>query len=135
MVGVHDIIQRAKKVPIVDAATSALENVSRPARAAAETVHALGRMANLSIVKAVTRDICPTCNNLDPRNHYESSNFSRGYLEEEGESAKQRQALHDGEIWLNLNDIAAEELVKSVGRDCRYCGVLWQVLDHYFPKW
>ena len=81
------------------------------------------RTSSASSAGKAQRRRCPTCNNLDPRGHVNST--------QDAESLKEPRAS----LALVLDALALANINSTTRGGCRFCAVLVQALDAFFEAW
>jgi hypothetical protein len=81
------------------------------------------RTSSASSAGKAQRRKCPTCNNLDPRGHVNST--------QDAESLKEPRAS----LTLVFDALALANINSTTRGGCRFCAVLVQALDAFFEKW
>jgi hypothetical protein len=81
------------------------------------------RPSSASSAGKTQRRKCPTCNNLDPRGHVNSS--------QDADSLKEPRAR----LTLVLDALVLANISSTTRGACRFCAVLVQALDAFVEKW
>ena len=82
------------------------------------------RTSSASSAGKAQRRKCPTCNNLDPRGHVNSTT-------QDAESLKEPRAS----LILVLDALALANIKFTTRGGCRFCAIIVQALDAFFEKW